>query len=99
LLQLFPIVGGLLKKGANTEVAKFLTKGAKKTTDYIGESIPLKGLTDKIKRYGSSRMGMSEKASDLLQIRDGAQKAAIIRAEELSVALKDTDKKRRIKIR
>ena len=94
----FPIVGGLLKKGANTDVAKFLTKGAKKTTDYIGESIPLKGLTDKIKRYGSSRMGMSEKASDLLQIRDGAQKAAIIRAEELSVALKDTAKKEGLKL-
>ena len=94
----FPIVGGLLKKGANTEVAKFLTKGAKKTTDYIGESIPLKGLTNKIKRYGSSRMGMSEKASDLLQIRDGAQKAAIIRAEELSVALKETAKKEGLKL-
>ena len=41
----FPIVGGLLKKGANTDVAKFLTKGVKEASVYIVESIPLKGLT------------------------------------------------------
>ena len=93
----FPILGGLFKAGANTEVAKFLTKGVKQTADYIGESIPIKGLTDKLKRYGTSRMGMSEKGSDLLQIRDGAQKAAIIRAEELSVTLEKTAKKEGLK--
>ena len=93
----FPILGGLFKAGANLEVAKFLTKGVKQTADYIGESIPIKGLTDKLKRYGTSRMGMSEKGSDLLQIRDGAQKAAIIRAEELSVTLEKTAKKEGLK--
>jgi hypothetical protein len=93
----FPIVGGLLKAGANTEVAKFLTKGVKEASAYVGESVPLKGIKEKIKRYGTSRMGLNDKALSLLVEREGATKAAITRAEELSIALKQTAKKEGLK--
>ena len=93
----FPVLGGLFKAGKNTEVAKFLTKGVKETTDYIGKSVPLKGIKDKIKRYGTSRMGLNDEALGLLVEREGATKAAITRAEELSIALKDTAKREGLK--
>ena len=93
----FPIVGILLKAGANNKVAKFLTKGVKETSAYIGKSVPLKGIKDKIKRYGTSRMGLNDKALSLLVEREGATKAAITRAEELSIALKQTAKKEGLK--
>jgi len=93
----FSGLGVLFKAGANTDVAKFLTKGAKEATAYIGESVPLKGIKEKIKRYGTSRMGLNDKALSLLVEREGATKAAITRAEELSIALKETAKKEGLK--
>ena len=93
----FPVLGGLFKAGTNNKVARFLTKGIKETGEYLGKSIPLKGVTDKIKRYGTSTMGMTKDALDLLVERSGSTKAAISRAEKLSVALKDTAKKEGLK--